>query len=140
MVDVDLIKKKLVQLREYKKQINEFKNITLNQYTNDWKTQRTIERTLQIMVESCLDIANHIISDSSFRLPNNSADTFRILSENKILPNKLMNELIRMVQFRNFIVHNYERIDGSIVTNILKKKLIVFDKFSLQIIKYLKFK
>jgi uncharacterized protein YutE (UPF0331/DUF86 family) len=35
----------------------------------DWKTRRIVERTLQIMIELCIDIAGHIISDRRLRVP-----------------------------------------------------------------------
>lgn len=69
MVDIPLILKKLSKLEEYYKQIEEFKGITLNEYSNDWKIQRIVERTLQIMIETCVDIANHIIADNKLCIP-----------------------------------------------------------------------
>jgi len=79
-----LILKKLSKLEEYYKQIEEFKGITLNEYSNDWKIQRIVERTLQIMIETCVDIANHIIADNKLRIPESYADTFKVLHENTI--------------------------------------------------------
>ncbi|HOM88693.1 MAG TPA: DUF86 domain-containing protein [Spirochaetota bacterium] len=84
MVDIPLILKKLSKLEEYYKQIEEFKGITLNEYSNDWKIQRIVERTLQIMIETCVDIANHIIADNKLRIPESYADTFKVLHENTI--------------------------------------------------------
>ncbi|HOF13433.1 MAG TPA: DUF86 domain-containing protein [Spirochaetota bacterium] len=84
MVDIPLILKKLSKLEEYYKQIEEFKGVTLNEYSNDWKIQRIIERTLQIMIETCVDIANHIIADNKLRIPESYADTFKVLHENTI--------------------------------------------------------
>ena len=84
MVDIPLILKKLSKLEEYYKQIEEFKGVTLNEYSNDWKIQRIIERTLQIMIETCVHIANHIIADNKLRIPESYADTFKVLHENTI--------------------------------------------------------
>jgi len=55
--------RKLSELDEYYKQIKEFEKITVAQYSADWKIQRIIERTLQMMIETCVDIASHIIAD-----------------------------------------------------------------------------
>lgn len=65
-----------------------------------------MERTLQILIETCLDIANHIISDGNMRMPNNYADTFRVLSDNKIITRTLGYKMKKTVKFRNIIVHN----------------------------------
>ena len=54
MVDKSLILRKLSTLDEYLKQINEFADISLKDYAADWKIQRIVERTLQMMIETCL--------------------------------------------------------------------------------------
>jgi len=59
MVDKTLILRKLSELDEYCKQIKEYDKITVVQYSGDWKIQRIIERTLQMMIETCVDIASH---------------------------------------------------------------------------------
>ena len=63
MVDKPLVLRKLTELDEYLKQMREFSSVTLKEYSRDWKVQRIVERTLQMMIETCADIANHIISD-----------------------------------------------------------------------------
>ena len=85
MVDKSLLLRKLSNLEEYLKQIEEYSNITVKKYSSDWKTQRIVERTLQMMIEICVDIASHIIADKKYRIPKNYADTFKILYEEHIL-------------------------------------------------------
>lgn len=63
MVDEALILRKLSELDECYKQIGEYKKVTVAQYSGDWKIQRIIERTLQMMIETCVDKAGHIIAD-----------------------------------------------------------------------------
>ena len=84
MVDETLILRKLVELEAYLGQIKEYSDTTVKEYSEDWKVQRIVERTLQVMIETCVDIAGHIISDSSYRIPKNYADTFKVLYENNI--------------------------------------------------------
>ena len=69
MVDKTLILRKISEIEIYQKQIREFADIMLHDYKEDWKTQRVVERTLQMMIETCADIANHIISDAGMRVP-----------------------------------------------------------------------
>lgn len=61
MVDKTLILRKLAELEEYLGQVNEYTSITVDRYSKDWKTQRVVEKTLQMMIETCTDIAGHII-------------------------------------------------------------------------------
>lgn len=138
MVDKNLILRKISALDEYLKQINEYTDISLKVYASDWKVQRIVERTLQMMIETCMDISGHIISDEKFRIPETYADMFRILAENKILNESQLVAFDKMAKFRNIIVHNYEKIDPEIVIGILKRNLNDFEDFKSAIISYLK--
>ena len=89
MVDETLILRKLAELEEYSSQIEGFRAISIKEYREDWKSQRIIERTLQMMIENCADIAGHIISDQKLRIPDSYADTFRVLNENGIIASNL---------------------------------------------------
>lgn len=75
------------------------------------------------MVETCVDIAGHIISDKNYRIPSSYADTFKVLKENRVLSEHLYEHMGKMVKFRNLIVHQYDRIDAEIVVGILKRDL-----------------
>lgn len=137
MVDSLLVGRKLAQIDTYLKQIGDYSKISLTQYKDDWKTQRIVERTLHILIEVCIDIANHIISDEGMRLPTGYADTFTVLMENKVIGKKLCGTLERMAKFRNVVVHQYETIDPAIVVSILHKNLGDFEQYKKRIIKYL---
>lgn len=138
MVDKTLILKKLAELEQYLLQINEFSDITTAEYSSDWKTQRIVDRTLQMMIETCLDIAGHIISDEGYRVPESYADMFNVLQENAIIPEALREGLNKMAKFRNIVVHHYDKIDPNIVITILRKNLGDFNRFKTAIISYLK--
>ena len=137
MVDRTLILRKLSHLEDYYSQIHEYKDITLEQYAIDWKIQRIIERTLQMMIETCSDISGHIISDRKYRVPNSYAETFEVLHENNIISKVQANSLGKMAKFRNVVVHDYDRVDGEIVIGILKNNLTDFIKFKEAIIAFL---
>lgn len=129
LVDKPLILRKLAKLEECHQQIREYSEITAEDYAEDWKTQRIVERTLQIMIELCLDIAGHIISDKKLRIPDNYADTFRCIGEAGLIEPGIVEIMVKMTQFRNVIVHQYERINSGIVVSILQKHLEDFLKF-----------
>mgnify|MGYP001613501023 CR=1 FL=1 len=129
MVDKPLILRKIAQLEIYFKQIGEFSQITAGEYRGDWKTQRIIERTLQVMIETCADVANHIVSDRGLRAPVSYADTFEVLREGNVIGAELASTMEKMAKFRNVVVHQYETVDAEIVVAILRKHLEDFVKF-----------
>ena len=138
MVDKALVLRKLSELEEYLNQIREYSNITVSDYSKDWKTQRIIERTLQMVIETCVDIAGHIISDQGYRIPKSYADAFRVLHEENILDTKLFDTMEKIAKFRNIVVHHYDKVDPEIVVTILRKHLDDFLSYKDAIIDMLK--
>ena len=137
MVDRDLILRKLADLDQYVNQVSEYRDITLEAYRKDWRTQRIIERTLQMAIEVCADISNHVIADRGLRVPTTYADAFEVLAEAGLLDAALRDAMSRMSQFRNIIVHQYAEIDPAIVVRILREHLDDFGRFRAAALKWI---
>ena len=138
MVDRPLIYRKLDSLSLYARQLAEFRGVVLEEYMRDWKVQRIVERTLQMAVETCADIADHLISDENLRAPASVVDAFTVLREAGIVSETLHGALVKMAKFRNVVVHQYDEVDAEIVIAILTKHLGTFDTFRTEVISYLK--
>ena len=138
MVDKTLILRKLAELEEYLGQVKEYATMTVERYSKDWKAQRVVERTLQMMIEICADVAGHIVSDKGYRVPATYADTFRVLHENGLLNKELFETMEKMARFRNIIVHHYDKVDAEIVIGILTKDLKDLSAYKDAIINILK--
>lgn len=91
-----------------------------------------------MMIETCVDIANHIVSDKGMRPPRSYADTFKVLMENAVITPDIFAVMEKMAKFRNIVVHQYEGVDAEIVIAILKKHLNDFDRYRVAILEYLK--
>ena len=129
MVDQTLIRRKLADVEQYVGQLAEYGNISAEEYTADWKTQRIVERTLQIAIETCLDVAEHVIADRRLRVPATYAEAFEILGEVGLLDPSLRDAMVRMAGFRNVLVHEYARINPGIVVDVLRHRLHDFGRF-----------
>lgn len=138
MVDYQLIENKLALLTEYFKDLLESQGIEKKDYFADKKTQRYIERTLQLAIECCLDIGNHFIADNNWREPLSNKDVFVVLEENQVISSPLLHNLAKMAQFRNILVHDYARIDPDIIYNVLKNDIADFKGFIQEINEALK--
>ncbi len=138
MVDKILIERIVADLKLHVKELRDADDITLDIYKNDFRIRRFVERTLHIIIEACIDIAQHIISDEKMREPTSYRDTFVVLAENRILQQDDLQKFMTMASFRNLLVHYYERIDDLIVYGFLKKNLSDFDLYVDRIIEYLK--
>jgi len=127
-------------LSEIISEVNDLKNatdITWEVYKTDKRARRFVERTLHIIIEACIDVAQHIISDEKMREPSSYRDTFTVLAENDVLRPGDLEKFENMASFRNLLVQYYERVDNEVVYAIFKKDLPDFDFFVKRIVEYL---
>jgi uncharacterized protein YutE (UPF0331/DUF86 family) len=137
VVDGDLLRRKLAELAVYVTQAEEYRDLTVESYRLDWKTQRIVDRTLQIAIEACLDVANHVLADRGLRAPSTYAETFEILVEAGLMSPDLGRVMVEMTGFRNVVVHEYTRIDAEIVVRILRDHLADFHRFETEALRWL---
>lgn len=123
MVDRDLLLRKLADLELYVSQASEFRAVTAETYGRDWKTQRIVERTLQMAIEACLDVANHVVADRQLRVPSTYAEVFEVLGDAGLLDDDLRETMVRITRFRNLLVHDYARIEPAVIVGILRDGL-----------------
>ena len=136
MVDRDLVRRKLTELSEYVSQVSEYRDVTVEQYRGDWKTQRIVERTLQMAIEACVDIASHMVADRGLRAPATYADTFEILVQAGLLSPDLGEAMGKMTGFRNVVVHDYAGIDVEVVLRVLRERLGDFRRFETEALRW----
>jgi uncharacterized protein YutE (UPF0331/DUF86 family) len=123
VVDKDLLLRKLADLEQHIDQVSEFRTVTVEEYRQDWKTQRIVERTLQMAIEACLDVATHVVADRRLRVASTYAEIFDVLGDAGLLEADLRKAMIRIARFRNILVHDYARIDPAVVVRILQEGL-----------------
>lgn len=137
MVDRDLLRRKLTELAEYVDQVSEYRHLTAERYRTDWKTQRIVERTLQMAIETCVDVASHVLADRGLRVPSTYAETFEILTQAGLLSPDVGRVMVDMAGFRNVIVHEYARIDADLVIQVLRERLGDFRRFEAEALGWL---
>jgi len=84
---------------------------------------------LQVSIKCCLDVANHIIAAERYRVPQDYADSFKVIQEQNLVPEDLGNRLQQMAKFRNRLVHLYGTIDDSNVHKYINKDIKDLVKF-----------
>ena len=136
MVNIEVLKLKLKNLAEYIQDLEEVKDVPVEVIKEDKKLRRYVERTLQLSVESCLDIGNHIISDLGLREPANNRDVFIVLVENGYLEKHKQETFEKMAGFRNIIIHDYAKIEPEIVFSVLQKGLVDLRYFAAAVKKH----
>lgn len=137
MVDIDLMKRKLVLLEGTKRDLARFPARDLAAFKQDVMLQKAVERMLEEMVQICLDVGKHIVADEGMSLPDSNAGVFDVLLDNGVVSAGTASLMRNMIGFRNVLVHMYEKIDVESVYVNYTKRLTDFDAFSSEIASYL---
>jgi len=120
MVNKDVLNVRLAKLNAYLSDLYEVRQKTKEEFLGDKIIRGYVERTLQLAIEICLDIAHHIISDNGWEEPESNRETFTILARHHVIHSDDIDELAKMAGFRNILVHNYIEIDPEKVYECLQ--------------------
>lgn len=129
MVDKALVLRKIERIETYLKQVRQKKDPGFEVFKKDKDLQSVVLFNLIQSIQACIDIGSHIISDSEWEAPGSQADIFEILSQKKIITKPLSQRMIKMIGFRNRIVHEYEKIDLRIAYEVWRKNIKDIEKY-----------
>ena len=113
MVSLEKIFEKFTLLDEYLGLLRKIAKTPLDKFLKDKILIGSAKYYLQVSIECCLDVANHIIAAERFRVPQDYADSFKVIREQNLVPEDLGKRLQQMAKFRNRLVHLYGTIDDS---------------------------
>lgn len=111
MVDNETIARKFAALDGYLAVLEKLSRKSTKEFIQDKILVGSMRYYLQVSVESCLDVTNHVISAEKFRAPKDYADSFTVLQEESVISADLSTRLRQMAKFRNRLVHLYGEID-----------------------------
>ena len=136
-MDKDVINAKLETLTRCVARIKSKNVHSLEELESNFDVQDVIVLNLQRAVQTCIDIANHILLDYNNPPPFTMAESFIKLADNNIISKETAQNLSHAVGFRNIAVHQYENIDCAIIYSIINHNLEDFKIFSTFITNYL---
>ena len=139
MVSTEKISRKFIQLEEYLAILAKISETPGDIFVKDKILVGSAKYYLQVAIETCLDVANHIIAAERFRAPKDYADAFAVLEENNILEKAAGQKLRQMAKFWNRLVHLYGEIEDVFVYEFLTNEIEDIKRFRKIIIdKYIK--
>jgi uncharacterized protein YutE (UPF0331/DUF86 family) len=129
MVSFEKVIYKFQQIDEYLGLLQIISRTPEEQFLKDKILIGSAKYYLQVSIECCLDVANHIIASEKFRAPRDYADSFTVIQEQGIISSELGDRLRQMAKFRNRLVHLYGEIDNIYVYNYLQDDIKDTEKF-----------
>lgn len=104
----DLIQKKLEQIAILLKELKELTILSFPEFKSTFKNIRSAERNFQLIVELASDINAQIVTDLSAQTPDTYKESFRKMSELKVLPETSLANFIKSSNLRNILIHEYD--------------------------------
>ena len=74
-----------------------------------------ISYNLMLSVQSCADIASHVIAGEGWPAATSLAEAFRRLSDQKVISSKTAEALGKATVLRNFVAHGYASGDPAMI-------------------------
>ena len=128
-LDLDKVRTKLQYIRDTVRRLEEIRSQGREAFLADRIVQSASERYLQIGIEAILDLAGHIIAREGLAVATTYRGAMETLLKEGILPASHKETFLRMVSFRNRLVHLYDAIDPGEVFTILEENLGDFETF-----------
>ncbi len=129
MVDAGKVEGLVGNPRRYVSHLRQLSDFSEREFVSDPIKVGAAKYYLQVAIECCIDLANHIIATERLRIPQDYRDSFKVLNEAGILPNDFTATMQEMASFRNRLVHLYWEVDDHRTYRVLALELSDFETF-----------
>jgi uncharacterized protein YutE (UPF0331/DUF86 family) len=100
-------------------------------FVEDWVLRSMAERALQVATEIIIDVAERILAIKGVGPAASAAEAIERLVQLGIL--KSAEPYVRMVRFRNLLVHQYEEINPALLFDLARNRLDDFRRFRAEV-------
>jgi uncharacterized protein YutE (UPF0331/DUF86 family) len=123
VVRTEVLRKRSNKLDEYLAILRQLQRYDWREFSSDPEHYGSAERFLQLAIETVNDMGNHVVSDLALGVVDYYSDIPTILAQKGYIDADLKEEWIRMIGFRNVLVHDYLDVDLRIVYDVLQNRL-----------------
>ncbi len=118
------IDEKILQIENYLDELKAIVPKTLADYKKDITKKAACERYFEKIVEAIEDLNFLAINHQKFEYPDEENEIFEILRKNKVISDVLTKNLKEAKKMRNFIAHQYGKIDDEQVFKAVNEELV----------------
>lgn len=119
------------------KDFPEFKSLTKDEYIKERNKRRNVERWIENIINSSIDISKLLLTLEGISLPDNYKDIVLSISHVKDLNFDKAETISRWVKFRNIVAHEYLDIRWLSIKKFITEAEPVYNDFLNKIKNYL---
>lgn len=117
------INDKIIEIEKYLEELSEIVPNNFEEYQNNFEKKAACERYFEKIVESVIDLCFILANDKGFKMPEEDEAIFDVLYQEKIISEELSKKLKDAKGMRNFIIHQYGKIDDEIIFETITGQL-----------------
>ena len=123
MVEPDVVARRLLSLHESLKELEREAAGDAHALARDSILRAAVERWIQVAIESCIDVAYHIVASEGWTPPESGRAAFASLASHGKLPPDLAGRLADAAALRNLLVHDYVTVDLEKLARVVREDL-----------------
>jgi len=133
MVDRNVVTAKLRELSERMDRVRLHTPSEASDLEEDRDVLDLVSFNLMLSVQSCLDLAPHLISDESLRPAENAAEAFQRLAEHGVISKATAKALAGAAGMRNVVAHGYAGVVPQKIHDAAVNGLADLQRFSREV-------
>jgi uncharacterized protein YutE (UPF0331/DUF86 family) len=123
VVDSDILARRLLALNEALQELTRPDAAAPKRLAEDSLLRAAVERWLQVSIEACVDVANHVIAANGWPPPETGRAAFLSLAAHGWLEHDLAVRLGHAVGLRNVLVQDYVSVNLEQLAAIVRNDL-----------------
>ncbi|WP_121971065.1 DUF86 domain-containing protein [Leptolyngbya sp. BC1307] len=127
--DENSVRSRIQLIAGYLAEMNLLRGMDSEEIFNDVFKYRAVERLHELIIQASIDVNRHCLGELYGIAPTTNADVFVQAAKVGILPPDLAIKLAEASKFRNFLAHQYERIDPFVVIENIESICIDFQRY-----------
>lgn len=133
MMDPKLVRAKLAACRLHLNRLEPLAKKPYADFIADYVAFSAVERLVQLVVDTVVDINNHVLIESGAPAPKDYYSSFVGLGKLNWIPAPLARSLARTTGLRNRLVHAYEEVDLAVLYRALPAFLRDYRRYAARI-------
>ncbi len=126
----ELIRARCQEIEESLGRLEKVKALPKEDFLKDRDLQDIVCYRLLVAIEAALGLCYHVSAKQLKKVPEEYAECFAILSDARIIPKDLSENLQRMARFRNLLVHMYWKLEVDTLLELIRTHLRDLRRFS----------
>ena len=130
----EAIIERLKELDRILQELSKYESVAWEEFQTDLSQRWVVERGLIAAASIVFDVADHILAGHLGIYAETYEQSLEMLCGERVISEKLHQQMKGLGGFRNILVHGYLKIDPRQVHDNLGKSLVVFPQFAQEVL------